>query len=119
MPNYYEAECLRKDGTKFPILMYLTSIRFSTEHATLGFILDITERTQVEEALRASENHFHTLFDNMLEGYAYCKMIYENEQPSDFIYLEVNDAFEKLTGLKEVVGKKVSEVIPGIQEFKP
>ena len=39
--------------------------------------------------------------------------------PRDFIYLDVNAAFEKLTGLKDVIGKKVTEVIPGIQESLP
>ena len=42
-----------------------------------------------------------------------------NDTPQDFIYLHVNAAFETLTGLKNVVGKKVSEVIPGIQESDP
>ena len=32
------------------------------------------------------------------------------------MYLEVNPSFERLTGLKDVAGKKVSEVIPGIRE---
>ena len=41
------------------------------------------------------------------------------DQPQDFIYLKVNSAFEALTGLKDVVGKRVSEVIPGIQESDP
>jgi PAS domain S-box-containing protein len=43
-------------------------------------------------------------------------MLYDNGSPRDFVYIAVNDAFERLTGLKNVVGKKVSEVIPGIQE---
>ena len=30
--------------------------------------------------------------------------------------LDVNQAFESLTGLQDVVGKKVSEVIPGIRD---
>ncbi len=33
----------------------------------------------------------------------------------DFVYLAVNDAFERLTGLKNIVGKKVSQVIPGVR----
>jgi PAS domain S-box-containing protein len=39
----------------------------------------------------------------------------------DFIYVEVNDAFERLTGLKKenVVGKRVTEAIPGIKEANP
>jgi len=52
----------------------------------------------------------------MIDGFAYCQMIFDDEgKPIDFVYLEINDAFEKLTGLKKeaVVGKKVSEAIPG------
>ena len=39
----------------------------------------------------------------------------------DFVYLEINDAFEKITGLKReiVIGKKVTEAIPGIKEANP
>jgi len=55
----------------------------------------------------------------MLNGFAYCQMVFEQNRPVDFIYLDVNRAFEVLTGLKEVTGKKVSEVIPGIRESDP
>ena len=46
-------------------------------------------------------------------------MVFEQDRPLDFIYLAVNNAFEPLTGLKNVVGKKASEVMPGIQETEP
>lgn len=69
-----------------------------------------------ETALRESETRYRTLFENMLEGFAYCRMLFENGQPQDFIYLVVNNAFKTQTGLNNVVGKKVSEVIPGIRE---
>jgi PAS domain S-box-containing protein len=70
--------------------------------------------------LRRSEQQYRSLFDNMLDGFAYCKMLYdENNQPVDFIYLDVNRSFEQLTGLKNVIGKPVSEVIPGIKELSP
>ena len=80
---------------------------------------DISERKRVEEELRESEKLYHSLFENMLNGFAYCKMIFKRGQPQDFIYLDVNKAFESLTGLKNVVGKKVTEVIPGIRESDP
>ncbi|RPJ63683.1 MAG: HD domain-containing protein, partial [Dehalococcoidia bacterium] len=80
---------------------------------------DINELKLGEEALRKSENLYRSLFDNMLNGFAYCKMLFDQDQPRDFIYLVVNEAFEKQTGLKDVTGKKVSEVIPGIYETDP
>jgi PAS domain S-box-containing protein len=81
-----------------------------------GTAQDITERKRMELALEESESRYHSLFENMLEGYAYCQTMFEQDQLCDFIYLEVNGAFAALTGLKDVVGKKVSEVIPGFQD---
>ena len=72
------------------------------------------------EALQESEKRYHSLFENMLEGFAYCKMIYDGEgHPADFIYLDVNAAFERLTGLGAVTGKKVTEANPGVKESNP
>ncbi|MFH2045538.1 MAG: ATP-binding protein [Pseudomonadota bacterium] len=72
-----------------------------------------------ETALRESETRYRTLFENMLEGFAYCRMLFENGRPHDFVYLVVNNAFQNQTGFKNVVGKNVSEVIPGIQKADP
>ena len=69
-----------------------------------------------ETALQQSNDTFHALFENMLNGFAYCRMEYEDGAPVDFTYLKINGAFERLTGLKDVVGKRVSEVIPSIRQ---
>lgn len=76
----------------------------------------VEQRTQ---SLRASEERYRGLFENMVEGYAYCQMLFEDGKPVDWIYLAVNDSFERLTGLKNVVGRRVSQVIPGIRESNP
>ncbi|HEY6895621.1 MAG TPA: EAL domain-containing protein [Rhodocyclaceae bacterium] len=62
---------------------------------------------------------YHLLFQHMLNGMAYCRMIFEDGQAADFIYLATNPAFEAQTGLKDVEGKRVSQVIPGIRESDP
>jgi PAS domain S-box-containing protein len=79
-------------------------------------------RLDAEEKLRVSEERYHSLFSNMMDGFAFCKMIFDEENnPVDFVYLEVNDVFEKITGLKKetVVGKPVTKAIPGIKEANP
>ncbi len=58
----------------------------------------------------------------MPNGFAYYKVVYNDKrQADDFCCLEANKAFEKLTGLKkaDILGKKVSEVIPGIKKSHP
>jgi diguanylate cyclase (GGDEF)-like protein/PAS domain S-box-containing protein len=80
---------------------------------------EINERKRTEAVLKESEDRYRSLFENMLDGFAYCKILFENDRPQDFIYLAVNSAFEKLTGLKNVVGKKLTEVIPGLRETDP
>ena len=87
--------------------------------AVIGMSRDITKSKRTEKALQESEKLYRSLFENMLNGFAYCKMFFEEDMPRDFVYLSVNSAFETLTGLKNVVGKKVSEVIPGIQKSDP
>jgi two-component system CheB/CheR fusion protein len=78
---------------------------------------EIVERKRAEDELRESEKRYHSLFENMMEGFAYCKMLYDDQgSPVDFVYLDVNYAFERLTGLKNVKGKKVTAVIPGVRE---
>lgn len=52
-------------------------------------------------------------------GYAFYKAITNEEgMPEDYEFLEVNSAFEILTGLKatDIIGKTVCEVLPGIKD---
>ena len=84
-----------------------------------GVILDITERKLAETALRQRTLQYQDLFKHMNEGIAYCKMLFENGIGSDFIYLAVNPRFETLTGLKDVIGKRATEVLPLFRDLDP
>lgn len=78
------------------------------------------ERDRSARRLRESEERYRSLFESMLEGFAYCRMLYDDRgRPVDWIHLAVNDAFTNLTGLMDVVGKRVTELIPGVKEDFP
>jgi PAS domain S-box-containing protein len=80
------------------------------------------EITSLAETDSSSSKEFCSLFENMLNGFAYCRMLFDAKgNPVDFVYLQVNAAFEELTGLKKevVVGKKITDVIPGVKETTP
>ncbi|HBG06082.1 MAG: hypothetical protein A2075_08745 [Geobacteraceae bacterium GWC2_58_44] len=76
-------------------------------------------RRRTQERLRESEAMYRSLFDNMLNGFAHCRVIFEGGTPLDFVYLSVNDAFEELTGMRDVIGRRMTEVVPGIRERDP
>lgn len=80
---------------------------------------EYSNRRRVERTRVISEERYRSLFENMLNGFVYCQLIYKGDQLQDFVFLEANDAVEKLTGLGDLVGRKASEVFPGIQEADP
>ena len=71
------------------------------------------------------EKRYRVLFDKMLNGFALCKLLTDKEgNPVDYIFLEVNRAFEKINSMKkeEVINKKISEVfkfkdIPDLEKY--
>ena len=84
---------------------------------SLSILQDITSQKSAEQALRRNERTFRSLFDNMLHGIAHHRIVTDAEgRPTDYVFLEINDAFEAMTGLAraDVLGRPVTEVIPGI-----
>ena len=63
----------------------------------------------------SAEERYRSLFERMTEGFALHEIVCDNKGvPCDYRFLEVNPAFERLTGLKQekVVGRLMSEVLP-------
>jgi signal transduction histidine kinase/CheY-like chemotaxis protein/PAS domain-containing protein len=67
--------------------------------------------------LMQSKERYQALFSHMINGFAYHRVVVDNTgNPLDHEFIEVNEAFNKLTGLTDVVGKRVTDVLPGIRE---
>lgn len=66
-----------------------------------------------------SNDFYKKLIENSTIGYGYHKIICDEQgRPVDYEYIEVNHAFERLTGLKseDVTGKKITQIIPDIRK---
>ena len=76
---------------------------------------DIILRKKAEIALQESEKRYRDLFNGMLNGFALHEIICNEEGKAvDYRFLEVNPAFERLTGLRasDIIGRTVMEVLP-------
>jgi PAS domain S-box-containing protein len=119
-PLVLAARCKHKDGSWRIMEVIGRNLIFNP--AIDGIVVnsrDITERWQTEKNLSESESKYRSLFANMMDGFAYHKIeVDDGGKPVDYIFLEVNEAFETFTGLKreDITGKRVTEVIPGIEE---
>ncbi|HKI62657.1 MAG TPA: PAS domain S-box protein [Mariprofundaceae bacterium] len=116
-----QLKLLRKDGTIFPAEVNSTLYRDSNGIERASMIMrDVSERERKDAALKASEMKYRQLFENMTTAFALHEIICDAQgKPADYRFIEVNPAFEALTGipLAGLVGRTVREVLPGIEDF--
>ena len=92
---------------------------FSVYAVLAKSIMSLVQSHRAKRDLRDSEERYRSLFNNMSSAYAYHKFIYDYRmKPVDFVFLEVNKEFEKVTGLSrnQVIGRRATEVLPGIEK---
>jgi PAS domain S-box-containing protein len=60
---------------------------------------DITERKRVEQSLTESEAKYRAIFENMAAACCMDEVIYQDGRVVDYRLLDVNPAFERITGI--------------------
>jgi PAS domain-containing protein len=82
-------------------------------------VIESAEAQSMKQALRRNEEKLHSVFANMSEGYAYHRIVLDQwGDPCDYVFLEVNESFERLTSLRreDLLGRRATQVLPGIEK---
>ena len=81
---------------------------------------DITASKKAEEALKENEKLYRTIFDNSQDAFQLFELIYDTSgKPVDFKFLRVNNAYEKIIGVKaiDVIGKTAKSISPNCESI--
>ncbi len=93
-PSVYEFQAARKDGTRIDLEASVSTATITGKHYIIAVVRDITERKQMEGALRDSEERFRQLAENILEVFWMIEP--EGRPPHRILYL--SPAYEKIWG---------------------
>ncbi len=117
--HQYESQITGKDG-KSRYIHSIANVALRDEDGkptgVLEICRDITERKRMEEALRESEEKYKNLFEQMSSGVGVYEAI---DNGNDFVIRDFNRTGENIEHIdrKDIIGKQVTEVFPGINEF--
>lgn len=91
----------------------------SAEERELLFfvVLDVTAQKLAAERLLQSEARYRMLFSTIDDGYCLIEVLFDAEgTPTDFRFIEANEAFTRHSGLSDVVHKTAREVSLGMDD---
>ena len=106
-----------KEGLLIPVKIDFAPIK-DKRNRPIGMVCNLTDVTEIRKILKAeseSKAQWLSLFNHMSNAFSLHQVIRDDDdRVVDYTFLEVNPAFEKMTGLaKELfIGKKASDVLP-------
>lgn len=99
-----EVPALHKDGHQFPAELTIIHVKTETQNFFCAFIRDVTERKMAVDVLKASEERYRSLFENMALG------VLEVDNEEQIVY--ANKSMLDISGysLEELMGKNAKEL---------
>ncbi len=117
--QHMETVRVRKEGKRIDVSVTISPIK-DGHGRIIGaskIARDISESKRAAEMIRQSEAQYRTLFDTLIEGFCTIEVIFDAAgKPVDYRFLEINPAFEKQTGLRDVQGKLMRALAPGHED---
>jgi len=102
----YQFRVIHKDGSIRWVMEAVRSVQYHGRRAVLGHYMEVTERKQMEDRLKESEQKYRLLFESSPDSIA--------QLDREGRYLAANPATARSLGvpLEELVGKTMFEVVP-------
>lgn len=78
-----------------------------------GVLFDLTARKEAERQAYLHEGRYRSVFEKLDAGFCVIEMIFDEQgAPVDYVFLDVNTAFETQTGLKFATGQRMRTLSP-------
>ena len=88
----HEKEYFRKDGSRVPVLVGAATFEGMSDEGA-AFVFDLTDRKKADEAVRASEIRWRTMFEKFPVGIVL--------RDAEHRYMSANPAFQQMVGYSE------------------
>ncbi|HEY6529849.1 MAG TPA: PAS domain S-box protein [Cellvibrionaceae bacterium] len=112
----YEVQGKLQNGQLFALEMTVSEMRLGTERYCTAVLRNVSARENSVGLAGGYPDRYRNLFNTIDEGFCTLEVIYEDDKPVDYLFIEVNPSFEKQTGLTEVTGKRISQLIPNFEQ---
>jgi PAS domain S-box-containing protein len=112
---FFEVDLRAKDGRSIP---FEVNIRIRSEGREspdiVGIAREISERKKSEDALRASEEHFRTLLQSILDAAPFATFVYEMHEGGKLVFISQNQSANRILGTdcSRFIGKTIEEAFP-------
>ncbi|MCM4161246.1 PAS domain S-box protein [Antarcticibacterium flavum] len=87
---------------------------------------DITEQKEAEQELvqlkeelaQRAKDRYRKIINSMDEAYCLMEVIFnDRDECVDYRYLEINPVFEEQAGLQDVLGKRITDLVPHMEDY--